>query len=153
MLYQLHHAAIRGLRSVGRERDVPVDGGCPGMRNVVEGNIGATSMQFLRLMASTGVDAIKACADTPHRAAVVLRRQTAFHHRGRVGRVRRRWTRARSRGKGKGVFRLPARSARGRDETGDQTLALPPALSIVENMSSCDPSAAGSVASGGFWGC
>ncbi len=37
---------------------VSVDGGCPGVKNVSEGVIGATSMQFPLLMASKGVEAI-----------------------------------------------------------------------------------------------
>ena len=35
-----------------------VDGGCPGVKNVADGVIGATSMQFPLLMASLGVEAI-----------------------------------------------------------------------------------------------
>jgi fructose transport system substrate-binding protein len=35
-----------------------VDGGCPGVKNVQEGVIGATSMQFPLLMASLGVEAV-----------------------------------------------------------------------------------------------
>ncbi len=37
---------------------VSVDGGCPGVQNVAEGIIGATSMQFPLLMASMGVEAV-----------------------------------------------------------------------------------------------
>lgn len=43
---------------------VSIDGGCPGVKNVQEGIIGATSMQFPLLMASLGVEAIKTFADT-----------------------------------------------------------------------------------------
>jgi fructose transport system substrate-binding protein len=46
---------------------VSVDGGCPGVRNVSEGVIGATSMQFPLLMASLGIEAIKTFADTGER--------------------------------------------------------------------------------------
>ena len=35
-----------------------VDGGCPGVKNVKAGIIGATSMQYPLLMASKGVEAI-----------------------------------------------------------------------------------------------
>ena len=35
-----------------------VDGGCPGVKNVQAGVIGATSMQFPLLMASLGVEAV-----------------------------------------------------------------------------------------------
>jgi fructose transport system substrate-binding protein len=37
---------------------VSIDGGCPGVENVADGVIGATSMQFPLLMASLGVEAI-----------------------------------------------------------------------------------------------
>jgi fructose transport system substrate-binding protein len=59
--------AYEALKAVGREGDVlivSVDGGCPGVQNVVEGVIGATSQQYPLLMASMGIEAIKAYADT-----------------------------------------------------------------------------------------
>jgi fructose transport system substrate-binding protein len=59
--------AYEALKSVGREGDVlivSVDGGCPGVQNVVDGVIGATSQQYPLLMASMGIEAIKAYADT-----------------------------------------------------------------------------------------
>ncbi|HEX2146825.1 MAG TPA: sugar ABC transporter substrate-binding protein [Pseudorhizobium sp.] len=59
--------AYEALRSVGRENDVllvSVDGGCPGVKNVAEGIIGATSQQYPLLMASMGIEAIKKFADT-----------------------------------------------------------------------------------------
>jgi fructose transport system substrate-binding protein len=43
---------------------VSVDGGCPGVKNVQAGIIGATSQQYPLLMASKGMEAIKAFADT-----------------------------------------------------------------------------------------
>ena len=43
---------------------VSVDGGCPGVQNVKDGVIGATSMQFPLLMASMGVEAVKEFAET-----------------------------------------------------------------------------------------
>ena len=45
--------AYQALKSVGREQDVlivSVDGGCPGVKNVAEGVIGATSQQYPLLM-------------------------------------------------------------------------------------------------------
>jgi fructose transport system substrate-binding protein len=42
---------------------VSVDGGCPGVKNVAGGVIGATSQQYPLLMASKGIEAIKAWAD------------------------------------------------------------------------------------------
>lgn len=41
---------------------VSVDGGCPGVQNVADGVIGATSMQFPLLMASKGIEAVVAFA-------------------------------------------------------------------------------------------
>ena len=43
---------------------VSVDGGCPGVKNVEAGVIGATSQQYPLLMASMGIEAIKKFADT-----------------------------------------------------------------------------------------
>jgi len=43
---------------------VSVDGGCPGVKNVAAGVIGATSMQFPLLMASKGVEAVVEFAKT-----------------------------------------------------------------------------------------
>lgn len=53
--------AYEALKSVGREGDVTivsVDGGCPGVKNVAEGVIGATSQQYPLIMASMGIEAI-----------------------------------------------------------------------------------------------
>ncbi len=53
--------AYQALKAVGKEKDVllvSVDGGCPGVKNVKAGIIGATSMQFPLLMASKGIDAV-----------------------------------------------------------------------------------------------
>ena len=70
VVYTINEPAAAGayeaLRAVGREKDVlivSVDGGCPGVRNIQEGVIGATSQQYPLLMASKGVEAIKAWAD------------------------------------------------------------------------------------------
>ena len=43
---------------------VSVDGGCPGVQNVADGVIGATSQQYPLLMASLGVEAVKKWADS-----------------------------------------------------------------------------------------
>lgn len=71
VVYTINEPAAAGayeaLRSLGRESDVTivsVDGGCPGVTNVSEGVIGATSQQYPLLMASMGIEAIKAYADT-----------------------------------------------------------------------------------------
>ncbi len=53
--------AYEGLVAVGRENDVlvvAVDGGCPGVQNVADGVIGATSQQYPLLMASLGIESI-----------------------------------------------------------------------------------------------
>ncbi|WP_180898735.1 sugar ABC transporter substrate-binding protein [Martelella soudanensis] len=53
--------AYQALKSIGRENDVmivSVDGGCPGIQNVADGVIGATSQQYPLLMASKGIEAI-----------------------------------------------------------------------------------------------
>lgn len=58
--------AYETLKSFGRENDVlivSVDGGCPGVTNVKDGVIGATSQQYPLQMAALGVEAIKAWAD------------------------------------------------------------------------------------------
>jgi fructose transport system substrate-binding protein len=59
--------AYEALKAFGIENQaliVSVDGGCPGVQNVKDGVIGATSMQFPLLMASLGVEAIVAFAKT-----------------------------------------------------------------------------------------
>jgi fructose transport system substrate-binding protein len=53
--------AYQALKAVGKEKDVlivSVDGGCPGVKSVAEGVIGATSQQYPLLMASLGIEAI-----------------------------------------------------------------------------------------------
>ncbi len=57
--------AYEALKAVGRENDVlivSVDGGCPGVQNVKEGVIGATSQQYPLAMAALGIEAIAAFA-------------------------------------------------------------------------------------------
>lgn len=58
--------AYQALKSIGRENDVlivSVDGGCPGIQNIKDGVIGATSQQYPLLMASKGIEAIAAWAN------------------------------------------------------------------------------------------
>jgi len=57
------YEALRGFGKTEGVLIVSVDGGCPGVENVAEGIIGATSQQYPLLMASLGVEAIKAWAD------------------------------------------------------------------------------------------
>ena len=57
--------AYQGMKAAGKEKQaliVSVDGGCPGVKSVTDGIIGATSMQFPLKMASLGVEAIAAFA-------------------------------------------------------------------------------------------
>ncbi len=59
--------AYQALKAVGKEKDVlivSVDGGCPGVKSVAEGVIGATSQQYPLMMAALGIEAIKKFADT-----------------------------------------------------------------------------------------
>ena len=54
--------AWEALKAVGKDDGsvlvVSIDGGCPGVKNVQAGVIGATSMQFLKNMGSIGVEAL-----------------------------------------------------------------------------------------------
>jgi fructose transport system substrate-binding protein len=70
VVYTINEPAAAGayeaLKSFGLEEQaliVSVDGGCPGVQNVAEGIIGATSMQFPLLMASMGIEAIAKFAE------------------------------------------------------------------------------------------
>ena len=59
--------AYEALKAVGMESNVlivSVDGGCPGVKNVQDGVIGATSQQYPLMMAALGIEAIKTFAET-----------------------------------------------------------------------------------------
>ena len=67
LVYTINEPAAAGayeaLKAVGKEKDVTivsVDGGCPGVENVKNGVIGATSQQYPLKMAEEGVKAIVA---------------------------------------------------------------------------------------------
>lgn len=69
VVYTINEPAAAGayeaLKAVGREGDVlivSVDGGCPGVANVKDGVIGATSQQYPLAMAALGIEAIAAFA-------------------------------------------------------------------------------------------
>jgi len=71
LVYTINEPAAAGayeaLASFGLDDQaliVSIDGGCPGVRNVQEGIIGATSMQFPLRMASLGVEAVVEYART-----------------------------------------------------------------------------------------
>jgi len=64
--------AYQALKAIGKEGDVlivSVDGGCPGVKSVAEGVIGATSQQYPLLMAALGIEAIRKFADTGEKPA------------------------------------------------------------------------------------
>ncbi|KAB2876852.1 MAG: sugar ABC transporter substrate-binding protein [Bauldia sp.] len=59
--------AFEALKAAGKAGEVlmtSVDGGCPGVKNVRDGVIGATSQQYPLLMASLGVEAVVEFAKT-----------------------------------------------------------------------------------------
>ncbi len=69
VVYTINEPAAAGayeaLKAIGRENDVlivSVDGGCPGVSNVADGVIGATSQQYPLRMAALGIEAIAAYA-------------------------------------------------------------------------------------------
>ena len=67
VVYTINEPAAEGafnaLKAAGKTAlIVSVDGGCPGVANVASGVIGATSQQYPLLMASKGIEAIKAFA-------------------------------------------------------------------------------------------
>ena len=69
VIYTINEPAAEGafqaMKAAGKENQaiiVSVDGGCPGVKSVQDGIIGATSMQFPLLMASLGVEAVAAFA-------------------------------------------------------------------------------------------
>ena len=76
VVYTINEPAAAGaytaLKAAGKEKDVlivSVDGGCPGVENVVAGKIAATSQQYPLLMASMGVDATVDYATTGKKAS------------------------------------------------------------------------------------
>ncbi|MCT7373519.1 sugar ABC transporter substrate-binding protein [Chelativorans salis] len=71
VVYTINEPAAAGayeaLQSFGKTEGVlvvSIDGGCPGVQNVKEGIIGATSQQYPLLMASMGIEAIAKFAET-----------------------------------------------------------------------------------------
>jgi fructose transport system substrate-binding protein len=78
VVYTINEPAAAGayeaLKAAGRDDGsvliVSVDGGCPGVANVKDGVIGATSQQYPLLMASMAMEAIKKFADTGEKPAV-----------------------------------------------------------------------------------
>ncbi|SFA75431.1 mannose-binding protein /fructose-binding protein /ribose-binding protein [Poseidonocella pacifica] len=71
VVYTINEPAAAGayeaIKSIGRENDVlivSVDGGCPGVQNIADGVIGATSQQYPLRMAALGIEAIAKFAET-----------------------------------------------------------------------------------------
>lgn len=71
VVYTINEPAAAGayeaLKAFGKNKGVllvSIDGGCPGVKNVEAGIIGATSQQYPLMMASLGIEAIKKFADT-----------------------------------------------------------------------------------------
>ena len=69
LVYTINEPAAEGayqaLTKAGKEKGVlivSIDGGCPGVKSVAAGLIGATSQQYPLLMASLGVEAVAAYA-------------------------------------------------------------------------------------------
>ena len=65
LVYAINEPAADGgyaaLQAAGKEKGVlvvAVDGGCPGIKSIKEGIIGATSQQYPLLMAADGVQAV-----------------------------------------------------------------------------------------------
>jgi fructose transport system substrate-binding protein len=65
LVYTINEPAAAGayeaMKAVGIEKETlitSIDGGCPGVQNVADGVIGATSMQFPLRMAAIGVEAV-----------------------------------------------------------------------------------------------
>ena len=65
LVYTINEPAASGayqaLKAAGRDKDVTivsVDGGCPGVQAVKDGQIGATSQQYPLKMAQQGVEAV-----------------------------------------------------------------------------------------------
>ena len=63
------HEALRALGKAGDVVVVSVDGGCPGVRNVADGVIGATAQQYPLVMAAMGVEAVATFVRTGQRPA------------------------------------------------------------------------------------
>ena len=71
VVYTINEPSAAGdygaLKAAGKDKDaiiVSVDGGCPGVKNVAAGVIGATAQQYPLLMASLGVEAAVEYAKT-----------------------------------------------------------------------------------------
>lgn len=89
VVYTINEPAAAGaheaLKAVGKASDVlvvSVDGGCPGVRDVADGAIGATAQQYPLVMASMGVTAIASFVRSREKPPVTAGR--AFFDTGAV---------------------------------------------------------------------
>ena len=64
---------------------VAVDGGCPGIKSVKEGIIGATSQQYPLLMAADGVEAVAEFIKTGKKPSQHRHRREAGHRPSGAG--------------------------------------------------------------------
>ena len=91
VVYTINEPAAAGaweaLKAVGKDDGsvmiVSIDGGCPGVKNVEAGVIGATSQQYPLKMAAMALEAIasrQACRRSIRRPGL-LRHRRAAHHR------------------------------------------------------------------------
>ncbi len=90
VVYTINEPAAAGaweaLKAVGKDDGsvliVSIDGGCPGVKNVEAGVIGATSQQYPLKMASMALEAIApASSPTIDPAGGLLRHRRAADHR------------------------------------------------------------------------
>jgi thiamine pyrophosphate-dependent acetolactate synthase large subunit-like protein len=89
VVYTINEPAAAGayeaLKAIGRENDVlivSVDGGCPGVQNVKDGVIGATSQQYPLLMASLGHRSHRRMGQGRHQAGADRRQELLRYRRG-----------------------------------------------------------------------
>ena len=89
VVYTINEPAAAGaweaLKAVGKDDGsvliVSIDGGCPGVKNVEAGVIGATSQQYPLKMASMALEAIVQRQDSAeHRRPGLPRHRRAAHH-------------------------------------------------------------------------
>ena len=85
-VYAINEPAADGgyaaLKAAGKEKGVlvvAVDGGCPGVKRVKDGIIGATSQQYPLLMAADGVEAVAEFIKTGKKPAQHRHRREARH--------------------------------------------------------------------------
>ena len=93
VVYAINEPAADGgfaaLKAAGKDKGVlvvAVDGGCPGVKSVKAGIIGATSQQYPLLMAADGVQADRRLRQDRQEARQHRQRRAAHHRPSRAGR-------------------------------------------------------------------